>query len=88
MLIRPSKCLIYTGFIACGNKGSSLIWRKPAVLFVDAPKVGIYINDFTVAQSLDLNLIDLERLDLFEVLKLTLLQNPGSSKWQDSGIRV
>lgn len=54
--------------------------KKASFPFVGAPKVGIYINDFTVAQSLDLNLIDLERLDLFEVLKLTLLQNPGSSK--------
>lgn len=46
------------------------MWRKPAALFVGSPKVGIYLNTFTIAQSLDLSLIDLERLNLFEVLQL------------------
>lgn len=58
------------------------MWRKPTALFVSSPKVGIYPSDFSMAQNLDLNLIDLERFDLFEVLKLIYFRILAP-KWQD-----
>lgn len=69
--------------MACGNKGRSLVWRKPDALYIDSPKVGIYLSNFTIAQSLDLNFMNLEKLDLFEVLKLIYFRILAP-KWQDS----
>lgn len=59
----PDKGLIYK-FVACDNEG------KPPAPLVCSPKVDAYLSDFTIPQSLDLSLIDSEKPDLFQVLKL------------------